>query len=138
MPPLFTCVPKRTTTPAAHRSPSPNTTPKPPFETCVPWKYSAVEFGIPLPRRTSVSAEILATRVASKRAPCTSIELAQPRPAPPTFPHGHAVAVPSPAQYWSGHGLPVVATVNVPKLGPADTKRPSWNVYVAPQSALNV
>jgi hypothetical protein len=89
---------KRTMLPPAQRNPSPNTVPRPAATCVVPWKYSAELFGIPLPRSASVSIAMLEEPVAVSRAPVGSTLLAQPRPAPPTFPHGHAVAVPSPEQ----------------------------------------
>jgi len=36
--------------------------------------------------------------VADSSAPSALIELAQPRPAAPLLPHGHAIPAPSPAQ----------------------------------------
>jgi hypothetical protein len=54
-------------------------------------------FGIPDPRMTNESRETLAVPAPDKTAPGPT-ELAQPAPTAPTFPHGQAVALPSPKQ----------------------------------------
>src|SRR5262245_18492074 len=65
--------------------------------------------GIPDPERTALSG--LVVPVAASRAPEALAEFAQPRPAPPVFPHGPAVVcVPSPKQ----NGVPRSHTVVKP------------------------
>src|SRR5689334_8178455 len=53
---------------------------------------------MPLPTSTNVSVETRDSPLASSCAPAATIELAQPRHAPPELPHGHAVPEPSPKQ----------------------------------------
>ena len=93
----FVLVPRRITVPPAQRRPSPKTAPAPPLCCDVPWKYSTELSGIPEPASTNVSAVMLAAPLAASTPPCPS-ELAQPAPAAPLLPHGHAVPVPSPEQ----------------------------------------
>gem|GEM_PF-6540136 len=62
--------------------------PAPPLVCSVPWKYDAELFGMLLPSRRSVSFVTLAKPVAASRAPLAWIELGQPYPGAPTFPHG--------------------------------------------------
>src|SRR5262245_37397203 len=86
------------TEPPAQRMPSPNRAPEPEAMSVVPWKYSAELFDMPLPFRLNVSFEMLAAPVPARFAPAALTELAQPLPAVPLLPHGHARPVPSPKQ----------------------------------------
>src|SRR4051812_18724614 len=52
-----------------------------------------------VPLKTNVSFVTLAAPDACRCAPLAATELAQPLPAAPEFPHGHAVPDPSPEQY---------------------------------------
>src|SRR5690349_769322 len=91
----LTVVPRRKTVPLAQRKPSPKTAPTPLFCCVVPWKYSAELLGIPDPRKTTVSAPMLAVPVADS-APPTPSELRQPEKDPLTLslPQGHGVVGP--------------------------------------------
>src|SRR5688500_17954099 len=54
---------------------------------------------MPEPRSVKVSADKLGDPRVERFPPLGLIELAQPLPAVPLLPHGHAVPVPSPKQY---------------------------------------
>jgi hypothetical protein len=71
----------------------------PAFDGAVPWKKSAeLPVGRPLAVSTTESLATLARPLPLSNPPNVGKELAQPRPVAPAFPHGHAVALPSPEQ----------------------------------------
>ena len=100
--------------PAAQRSPSPNTAPKPEPCFAVPWKKRHVEFaGIAVPFSVTVSLDTSALPVAVSR-PAEPVEFRQPDSSDVALllPHGHGVAeIPSPMQ----NGAPVSTSARMMK-----------------------
>src|SRR3954469_19299649 len=85
---------------------------------------------MPVPCSTSVSFAMLGTPVDARFAPFALTELAQPLPALPALPHGHAVPLPSPKQNAAGPPPTVnwnqwIAYVSVLSTGTGEVMTPS-------------
>src|SRR5262245_8587536 len=84
--------------PDTQNNPSPNCAPTSEFPGAVPWKNTS---GAPAPvcavDSCNVSAPTTKFPLVDRRADSAS-ELPQPAPLAPMLPHGHGVALPSPAQ----------------------------------------
>src|SRR5436853_1432645 len=100
MPLAVVFVPRRTTPPFTHKSPSPNIEPNPPFCLLLPWKNKhAVVGGRPCTCSTTVSFETCGLPDAEIMPPLPKL-FAQPSPGLPACPgsHGHTAPLPSPKQ----------------------------------------
>src|SRR5204863_9738063 len=127
-------VPSNSGEPDRHKMPSPKLTPLQPSagDPC-PNNTSPVTFDA-VSTSESPGTAIPATPVAESRAPLAIVPLAQPDPTAPTFAHGHAAPLPSPAQ--NGVGARWSAMMS-PNAAPASMRLSSVCMPLTPSAPLS-